>query len=90
MAHDIVKNYTLKLPSGAFRLRVLRLLIQYSKQWVQALGTELIESDWEKILQLDQGETQGHHAALVLLAAYQACLRGWKAEVVPFDLQATP
>ncbi len=89
VAHDIVENHTLKLPGGAFRLRVLQLS-DYGKTLARALGVEPVESDWEKIARLHQGEVQEAHAALVLMAAYQARLRGWKAEVMPFDPQATP
>lgn len=90
VAHDIVENYTLKLPiAGMFRLRVMQLS-DYGKSLARALGVEPVESDWEKIVRLHKGETQEQHAALVLLAAYQARLRGWKAEVMPFDPQETP
>lgn len=89
VAHDIVENNTFKLPGGAFRLRVLQLS-DYGKTLARALGVEPVESDWEKIVRLHQGEVQEAHAALVLMAAYQARLRGWKAEVMPFDPQATP
>jgi hypothetical protein len=90
VAHDIVENYTLKLPvAGMFRLRVMQLS-DYGKSLARALGVEPVESDWEKIVRLHNGEVQTRHAALVLMAAYQARLRGWKAEVMPFDPQETP
>jgi len=71
------------------RIRVVTLT-DYGKALARALGVEPVESDWEKIVRLHHGEVQMRHAALVLLAAYQARLRGWKAEVMPFDPQATP
>lgn len=71
------------------RIRVIALT-DYGKSLARALGVEPVESDWEKIIRLHQGEVQRRHAALVLLAAYQARLRGWKAEVMPFDPQETP
>jgi len=71
------------------RMRVVTLT-DYGKALARALGIVPVESDWEKILRLHQGETQERHAALVLMAAYQARLRGWKAEVMPFDPQETP
>jgi len=71
------------------RMRVVNLT-DYGKALARALGVEPVESDWEKIVRLHNGEMQTRHAALVLLAAYQARLRGWKAEVMPFDPQETP
>ena len=71
------------------RMQVVTLT-DYGKALVRALGIVPVESNWEKTLRLHQGETQERHAALVLMAAYQARLRGWKAEVMPFDPQATP
>ncbi|MEW6287054.1 MAG: hypothetical protein AB1509_12590 [Chloroflexota bacterium] len=71
------------------RMRVVNLT-DYGKALARALGVEPVESDLEKIARLHHGETQTRHAALVLMAAYQARLRGWTAEVVPFNPQETP
>lgn len=71
------------------KIRIVTLT-DYGKALARALGVEPVESDWEKIVRLHQGEVQMRHGALVLLAAYQARLRGWKAEVMPFDPQETP
>ncbi len=71
------------------RMRVVNLT-DYGKSLARALGVEPVESDWEKVVRLHNGEVQTRHAALVLMAAYQARLRGWKAEVMPFDPQETP
>ncbi|MEJ5315127.1 MAG: hypothetical protein WHS45_12195 [Anaerolinea sp.] len=71
------------------RIRVVTLT-DYGKALARALGVEPVESDWEKIVRLHNGEVQTRHAAVVLMAAYQARLRGWKAEVMPFDPQETP
>ncbi len=71
------------------RMRVAALT-DYGKALARALGVEPVESDWEKIVRLHNGEVQTRHAALVLMAAYQARLRGWKADVMPFDPQETP
>jgi len=75
--------------SGRWQVRVVTLT-EYGKGLCQALGTAPVESDWEKIVRLHNGHKQPRHAALVLIAAYQARLRGWKAEVMPFDPQETP
>lgn len=71
------------------RMRIVSLT-DYGKALARALGVEPVESDWEKLVRLHQGGMQEKHAALVLMAAYQARLRGWQAEVVPFDPQETP
>lgn len=71
------------------RMRVVNLT-DYGKSLARALGVEPVESDWEKIVRLHNGEVQTRHAALVLMAAYQARLRGWKADVMPFEPQETP
>lgn len=71
------------------RMRIVSLT-DYGKALARALGVEPVESDWEKLIRLHQGGMQEKHAALVLMAAYQARLRGWQAEVVPFDPQETP
>lgn len=76
-------------PGGKGRVRIVTLT-DYGKRLARALGIEPVESDWEKIVRLHQGQEQTRHAALVLLAAYHARLRGWKAEVLPFDPQETP
>jgi len=65
-------------------------LTDYGKELCRVLGVEPVESDWEKIIRLHRGEEQVVHGGAVLFAAYQARLRGWKAEVMPFDPQETP
>lgn len=92
VSHRMVEHKTIQLPFSAsvpVRLRVI-YLTAYGKTLARALGVEPVESDWEKIVRLHQGEAQEQHAALVLMAAYQARLRGWKADVMPFDPQETP
>jgi len=74
---------------GRGQIRVV-VLTDYAKNLCRALGVEPVESDWEKIMRLHNGEVQVFHASLVLITAYQARLRGWKAEVMPFDPQETP
>jgi len=86
----MVEIKTVILPFNVgVKLRVL-YLTDYGKDLCRALGVEPVESDWEKIVRLHNGEEQTRHAALVLMAAYQARLRGWKTEVMPFDPQETP
>ena len=90
VAHQMVENKTITLPFNvAVRLRVM-YLTDYGKDLCRALGVEPVESDWEKIVRLHRGEEQVAHGGAVLFAAYQARLRGWKAEVMPFNPQETP
>lgn len=74
---------------GRGKIRVV-VLTDYAKDLCRALGVEPVESDWERIVRLHDGKAQLYHAAMVLSAAYHARLRGWKAEVMPFDPQETP
>lgn len=77
------------LRSALGSLRVFRLT-ERGKSLACALGAEPCENDWERLLRLHNGDKQEAHTALTLYAAYQARLRGWKAEVVPFDPIKTP
>jgi len=78
------------LRSGLLSLNVV-ILTPLGKELGAALrGLPVVESDWEKLLRLHRAEEQLKHAALVLFTAYQARLRGWTAEVVPFNPEETP
>ncbi len=74
---------------GRGGVRVLTLT-EDGKALARAMGVEPVESDWERLVRLHAGEKQTNHAAAILVAAYEARLRGWKAEVVPFDPNRTP
>lgn len=76
--------------SGLLTLSIVNLT-ELGKRLGKALrNAEPVESDWEKLVRLHRAEEQLKHAALVLFAAYQARLRGWSAEVVPFSPEETP
>ncbi len=64
------------------RLAVARLSAE-GKQLCAALGWEVVESDWERLLRLHEGEKQEGHTLAVLLFASAARLRGWTVEVLP-------
>lgn len=91
VAHRMVDQFSVRLSGlgGFFRMNILQLT-DYGKDLCRALGVEPVESDWEKILRLHRGEEQAAHGGAVLFAAYHARLRGWGAEVMPFDPQQTP
>jgi hypothetical protein len=43
----------------------------------------VVESDWERLMRLHEGEKQEGHTLAVLLFASAARLRGWTVEVLP-------
>lgn len=88
---DVVEARTLTLPgAGRLKLRIVRLSA-CGMNLSRALGVFPVESDWEKLIRLHRADQeQEGHAALILFAAYQARLRGWRAEVTPFDPHETP
>lgn len=77
--------------TGLLTLAIVNLT-ELGKRLGKALrnDAEPVESDWEKLVRLHRAEEQLKHAALVLFAAYQARLRGWSADVVPFSPEETP
>lgn len=88
--HKMTEQKLLKMASDVnVKLQVV-YLTDYGKDLCRALGVEPVESDWEKIVRLHHGEEQNLHSGMTLFAAYQARLRGWKAEVMPFNPQETP
>ena len=64
------------------RLAVAQLT-QEGQQMCRALGWQVVESEWERLLRLHEGEKQEEHVLSILLFAASARLRGWKVEVLP-------
>jgi hypothetical protein len=64
------------------RLALARLSAE-GKQFCNALGWPVVESDWERLIRLHEGEKQEGHTLAVLLFASAARLRGWTVEVLP-------
>lgn len=64
------------------RLVVARLSAE-GKQFCSALGWPVVESEWERLLTLHEGDKQEGHTLAVLLFAAAARLRGRTAEVLP-------
>ncbi len=73
---------TINLSRGQTRMAVV-CLTDEGRGLCQALGWEPVESDWERLVRLHQGETQKSHTMAVLAFAYHSRLRGWRAEVIP-------
>jgi len=64
------------------RLALARLSAE-GKPFCNALGWPVVESDWERLIRLHEGEKQEGHTLAVLLFASAARLRGWTVEVLP-------
>lgn len=64
------------------RLVAVRLT-EEGKKFCQALGWQVAENDWERLIRLHEGESQEGHTLAVLLAASGARLRGWQVQVLP-------
>lgn len=64
------------------RLAVARLSVE-GKQFCAALGWQVLESEWERLIRLHEGEKQEGHTLAVLLFAAAARLRGWAVEILP-------
>jgi hypothetical protein len=64
------------------RLAVARLS-EEGKQFCRALGWQVVEGEWERLLKEHQGEAQEGHTLAVLLFGAAARLRGWTVEILP-------
>lgn len=64
------------------RLAVARLS-EEGRQFCRALGWQVVEGEWERLLKEHEGEKQEGHTLAVLLFASTARLRGWTVEVLP-------
>jgi hypothetical protein len=73
------------LPLGPWAKLAVITLTDYGKDVARALGNEPVESDYERILRLHDGENQPAHTAQVLFTAYQARIRKMKVVVMPFE-----
>jgi hypothetical protein len=65
------------------RLAVARLSAEGKEFCSKGLGWQVVESDWERLLRLHEGDKQEGHTLAVLLCASAARLRGWTVEVLP-------
>lgn len=64
------------------RLVVMRLSDD-GKHLARSWGWEVVESDWEKLVRLHEGDKQEAHTLSILLFAASARLRGWKTTILP-------
>ena len=64
------------------RLTLIRLSAD-GRQLCSQVGWQPVESEWERLIRLHQGDQQEHHTLAVLIFAAHARLRGWQVTVLP-------
>ena len=64
------------------RLTLIRLSAD-GRQLCSQIGWQPVESEWERLIRLHQGDQQEHHTLAVLIFAAHARLRGWQVTVLP-------
>ena len=74
-------NFRMQLSRPA-QLAVLRLTDD-GRELCRILGWEPVESEWERMIRLHNGDDQREHTAGVLAFAYHSRRRSWKVEVLP-------
>jgi hypothetical protein len=91
-ASGLVIAETLRMEIGDFRTALkLARLTDEGRQLCDALGWHVVESDWDRLIRLHQGQKQTRHTLAVLYFALLARVRGWTTEVVPeVDGSAVP
>lgn len=82
--HDIIVSFN--IPLGISSNITIIQLTDYAKDRLSNYGISCVESDYERIVRLHDGENQPKHTAQVLFAAYQARLRGYTVKVMPFEM----
>ena len=83
-AAGLVIAETLRMEIGDFRTALkLARLTDEGRQICDALGWPVVESDWDRLIRLHQGQKQTRHTLAVLYFALLARVRGWTTEVVP-------
>jgi len=80
----LVITETLRMEVGDFRTALkLARLTDEGRQLCDALGWHVVESDWDRLIRLHQGQKQTRHTLAVLYFALLARVRDWTTEVVP-------
>jgi len=83
-AAGLVIAETLRMEVGDFRTALkLARLTDEGRTLCNALGWPAVESDWDRMIRLHQGQKQTRHTLAVLYFALLARVRGWSTEVVP-------
>ena len=79
----LLEAETLRLKSPATRLALVRLGDNGRALAEILFGKPPVESEWERLIRLHEGERFPEHTVAVLLFALHARLRGWKTEIMP-------
>ncbi len=79
----LVLSQTLHMTSPFETGLALYRLSEDGKALCRAWGWEVVESEWERVLRLHQGETQEAHTIMLLAFALHARLRGWDVALLP-------
>ena len=75
---------TMRMEMDDFRTSVKMLrLTDEGRELCQALGWLAVESDWDRLIRLHQGNHQRNHTLAVLYFALLTRKRGWTTEIVP-------
>jgi len=85
----LLTTQTLKVSTVNSSLSVYRLTDE-GRALAQRLGWEPVESEWERLMRLHEGERYEAHTMAVLATAMHARLRGWRATVMPQGSTQTP
>jgi len=91
-AAGLVIAETLRMKVGDFRTALkLARLTDEGRKLCDALGWHVVESDWDRMIRLHQGQKQTRHTLAVLYFSLLARVRGWTTEIVPeVDGSAVP
>ena len=87
--HGLAIGGSFSVAYGAFQsaLSVMRLS-EAGKELCRILGWEPVESEWERINRLHDGERSRDHTFGLLAFSLHARLRGWQVQVIP-DVSGT-
>jgi len=86
---ELIETQTLRLSKPRTSLALARLT-DNGRAVAQALGFEVREGEWERLLRLHEGDRFSAHTVAVLIFALHARIRGWQAEVMPEANGKTP
>jgi hypothetical protein len=82
---------TLWIRRQTFRMALkLAHLTEKGRKLCQMMGWEAVESEWERLKRLHEGERFEEHTLAVLYFALHARARGWTARVLPEVKGAAP
>ncbi|MBI9044585.1 MAG: hypothetical protein JEZ06_08875 [Anaerolineaceae bacterium] len=81
--NGLVNMKTLRLQDSFNTSLILVRLSEDGKELCQSLGWEPVDSEWQRLIDLHQGERDQKHTLAVLIFAMHARLRGWQTTILP-------